>query len=85
MVGLSVQPDQPTDILGKWFSEAEDIRQSEAIGQAILAILDTHGVRSLAVTQGIIGCPHEEGVDYPVGELCPKCPFWHNRDRWTEA
>jgi hypothetical protein len=31
----------------------------------------------------IIGCPHEEGIDYPDGAECPECPFWKGRDRWT--
>jgi hypothetical protein len=31
----------------------------------------------------IIGCPHEEGVDYPEGQSCPRCPFWAHRDRWS--
>jgi hypothetical protein len=31
----------------------------------------------------IIGCPHEEGIDYPEGEECPLCPFWKGRDRWS--
>jgi hypothetical protein len=26
---------------------------------------------------------HEEGIDYPEGEACPRCPFWAGRDRWT--
>ncbi len=30
----------------------------------------------------IIGCPHEEGIDYE-GSTCPNCPFWVGRDRWT--
>ena len=21
--------------------------------------------------------------NYPDGEVCPKCPFWAGRDRWT--
>jgi hypothetical protein len=32
----------------------------------------------------INGCPHEEGVDYPVGEVCPKCLFWADRQRPIE-
>jgi hypothetical protein len=35
------------------------------------------------ITDRIIGCPHEEGDDYPEGEPCPMCDFWKNRDRWT--
>jgi hypothetical protein len=36
------------------------------------------------VADGIIGCPHEEGVDYPEGKYCPQCPYWAGRDRWTK-
>ena len=35
------------------------------------------------MTESIIGCPHEEGKDYPDSQVCPQCPFWGNRDRWT--
>jgi hypothetical protein len=31
----------------------------------------------------IIGCPHEEGIDYPEGKSCPQCPYWAGRDRFT--
>jgi hypothetical protein len=34
------------------------------------------------MTDGIIGCPHQEGIDYE-GEWCPFCEFWHGRDRFT--
>jgi hypothetical protein len=29
----------------------------------------------------INGCPHEEGVDYSLGQVCPTCPFWAKRRR----
>jgi hypothetical protein len=29
------------------------------------------------------GCPHQEGIDYPDGEVCQECTFWKGRDRWT--
>ena len=35
-----------------------------------------HGVRSVAVSEGNMGCPHEEGEDFPDGTDCPFCPFW---------
>ena len=35
-----------------------------------------HGVRQVAMTEGNMGCPHEEGEDFPVGGDCPFCPFW---------
>src|SRR6516165_10604779 len=41
-----------------------------------------HGALSVVMTGGIIGCPHQEGIDYE-GEWCPVCDFWHGRDRFT--
>jgi hypothetical protein len=53
------------------------------IGEQIAAFIKTQDVRSVVVTDGIIGCPHEEGVDYPEGKSCPQCPYWAGRDRST--
>jgi hypothetical protein len=61
------------------------VRHDLVIGTAIVDALAKWSPRSVVVTQGIIGCPHEEGIDYPVGEQCPRCPFWANRDRWRDA
>jgi hypothetical protein len=36
----------------------------------------------VAMPDRIIGCPHEEGIDYE-GEYCPRRAFWIGRDRWT--
>jgi hypothetical protein len=33
-------------------------------------------VKEVVMTGGIVGCPHEEGIDYPLGEDCPHCPYW---------
>ena len=48
----------------------------------MLSFIENYDVKSVAMTDGIIGCPHEEGADYE-GPTCPTCPFWANRDRWT--
>lgn len=79
---VSAEGAQP-DVLKRWYSEKEDIRFSETIGKEIVAFIKKHGTKSSVMTDGIIGCPHEEGIDYPEGEACPKCPFWAGRDRWT--
>jgi hypothetical protein len=42
------------------------------------------GVKSMVMTDGIIGCPHEDGIDYPEGTSCPKCPYWAGRNRFTK-
>lgn len=69
--------------LERWFAEDRDLRTDPAIAGEILQFVRSHGVKSVAMTDGIIGCPHEEGIDYPDGEVCPQCPFWAQRDRWT--
>lgn len=73
---------EPTH-LERWFSDERDVRTDPAIGVAIEEFVRAHGVRSVALAEGIIGCPHEEEVDYPVGQPCPQCPFWAGRDRWS--
>ncbi len=70
-------------VLERWYSEAGDIRQDAAIENLILQFLREHDARSVAITDRIIGCPHEEGIDYPDGASCPQCPYWAGRDRWT--
>jgi hypothetical protein len=69
--------------LHRWFSETGDVRTDTAILDEIADYLRQHSVRSIAMTDRIIGCPHEEGIDYPSGEACPQCPYWKERDRWT--
>ena len=49
----------------------------------MLAFVAKHGARTVVAADRIIGCPHEESVDYPEGEWCPECPFWIGRDRFT--
>ena len=66
----------------KWFTESNAM-QSEEILKAVLSFLEESGVQSVGAFEQIIGCPHEEGKDYPIGEKCPQCAFWKNRDRFT--
>jgi len=67
----------------RWFAEAGDVRSDPAVLAEIAAFLRENEVHSVAMTDGIIGCPHEEGIDYPLGESCPHCPYWAGRDRWA--
>ena len=74
--------NQQASALERWFSDAEDVRQSAKMGEAAQAFPEGHGVKTVVMTDGIIGRPHEEGVDYE-GPTCPQCPFWAGRDRFT--
>ena len=73
--------DEP--IVHRYFTEDADARYTIAIQETILARLREHNVRSFIMMEKIFGCPHEEGIDYPVGESCPRCPFWKGRDRFA--
>jgi hypothetical protein len=82
-VSIILEDDADPHALERWFSKDDDIRQDRVIGAEIQQFIRSHGVKSVAVTETIIGCPHEEGVDYPEGETCPQCPFWVGKDRWA--
>jgi len=82
-VGIIPGPNSEPSELRRWLSEAADVRADDAICEGVVHFLRSHHVRSVAMVDGIIGCPHEEGVDYPEGQACPQCPFWAGRDRWA--
>jgi hypothetical protein len=65
-----------------WLLETGDVRLDPDIAAEIVGFIEVYGALSVAMSDGIIGCPHEEGVDYE-GEWCPVCEFWHGRDRFT--
>lgn len=69
--------------LERWFSDSGDIRHDENVTQQIVDFIERHKAQSVGMPDGILGCPHEEGIDYPKGESCPQCPFWANKDRWA--
>ena len=84
-VAIVPQEEAEPDVLERWFGEERDVRRDHGINREILDFIRLHGARSVVMTDGIIGCPHEEGIDYPEGEACPRCPFWAGRDRWAGA
>ena len=82
-VGIFKEENLEADPFERWFCQESDIRLDTVIGEQIAAFIKAQDVRSVVVTDGIIGCPHEEGVDYPEGKSCSQCPYWAGRDRWT--
>jgi hypothetical protein len=81
---VGIVPAEHVDVteLKRWFLEGADIRNDAGITEEVLAFITAAGARSVVMTDKIIGCPHEEGIDYH-GPTCPMCPFWAGRDRWT--
>jgi hypothetical protein len=84
-VGIVQQENASPAQLRKWFGTESDVRHDPAIAAEVLAFIETEQAISVVMTRGIIGCPHEEGIDYPEGTECPECPFWRGRDRWRDV
>ena len=75
-VGILASEDAEP-VMGRW--RGPDVAKSPKVAAEIGAFLKAHGAREVAMTDGIIGCPHEEGIDFPEGQECPFCPFWRGK------
>jgi hypothetical protein len=82
-VAIIMSEGAEPESLERWFSEVSDVRADPRIDEAVIHFIQEHGVKSVVMSDRIIGCPHEEGIDYPEGESCPQCPYWAGRDRFT--
>ena len=82
-VGIIEHEGGDPSFLERWYSERGDVRVDPDIGRQIIEFIEHHGARSVVIADRIMGCPHEEGKDYPEGSACPACPFWANRDRFS--
>ena len=71
--GVFKAPDSKA-ISRRWV--ATDVTTNPKIQREIMAFFTEYGVKSVAMSEGNMGCPHEEGEDFPGGEDCPFCPFW---------
>jgi hypothetical protein len=66
-----------------WSTDAGDVRNDPVIVAEVADWLRSQGIKDTVSYDRIIGCPHEEGIDYPLGRTCPQCPFWAGLDRFT--
>ena len=55
------------------------IADDPAVRDKIGTFFANRGVTRVAATDQNMGCPHEEGEDFPVGEDCPFCPYWKGK------
>ena len=83
-VGIVPFKNAEVDTMRDWKADRGDVRTDTEIAREILAFIEQHQVLSVVMADKIIGCPHQEGIDYE-GEWCPDpaCEFWHGRDRFT--
>jgi Protein of unknown function (DUF1186)/SEC-C motif len=66
-----------------WSTDVGDIRSDRVIATEVADWQHSLGIKDTLSYDRIIGCPHEEGIDYPMGRSCPECPFWAGIDRFT--
>ncbi len=77
VVGIVPTSGKEPTALKRWVGL--NVTSDPTIQREIVDFVKSHGATKVAVTDGIIGCPHEEGIDFPIGEDCPFCPFWRGK------
>ena len=82
-VGIILEEGGAVAFLERWSNEMQDVRLDPEANEEIVRFISKHGAKSVVMPDRILGCPHEEGKDYPEGEKCPKCSYWAIRDRFT--
>ena len=74
MVGILKSKDL-APIIRSW--SGDDIGEDVEVAREIALLIKEHDVARVLTSESVLSCPHEEGTDYPEGELCPQCPDWH--------
>src|SRR5512140_3756458 len=64
-VTVGIVPSENAEVaeLSDWKVESGDIRTDPGIAREILEFIEERQVRLVAMTDGIIGCPHQQGID----------------------
>lgn len=60
----------------KWVFEKGDLRKDVPSIKELFRYLEANDTVSVALTPGIYYCPHEPGIDFPLGGSCTQCSFW---------
>ena len=81
VVGIVEKEHAKPEPMKSWLSDV-DVRNDSLIMEELLAFIAEYNTKSVIMVDSIIGCPHQEGIDYPDGEECQECTFWKGRDRW---
>ena len=64
-------------ILKRWMGS--NVKDNLKIRRELEEFFKLHGVKSVAASDRNMGCPHEEGMDFPEGGDCPFCPYWRGK------
>ena len=64
-------------IIKRWV--ATDVTMNPKIQKEINRFFKKYGVKRVGMSDGNMGCPHEEGEDFSAGGDCPFCPWWKGK------
>jgi hypothetical protein len=64
-------------IIQRWV--ATDVTTNPKVRKEIGRFFKTYGVNWVNMSNGNMGCLHEEGEDFPMGGDCPFCPWWKGK------
>lgn len=78
-VGIICGPGEEAAMVRRWHGIG--VERDVAIQTQIAEFVEQQGAKSVLVNEGILGCPHEEGMDYPEGTECLYCSFWRGKPR----
>ncbi|HDQ26312.1 MAG TPA: hypothetical protein ENN43_06165 [bacterium] len=78
-VGIINEPGGDCVDIKRW--AGANVVNDFKVSREILEFIKQHNVKTTITTNGIIGCIHEEGIDYVEGQDCPYCPFWKGKNR----
>ncbi|MFZ1984317.1 MAG: hypothetical protein WAU91_07870 [Desulfatitalea sp.] len=78
VIGIIKEAGGSPEHTKKWVFEKGDLRKDVPSIKELFRYIESHDVRSVALTPGIYYCPHDPGIDFPEGGTCSLCPFWSN-------
>jgi hypothetical protein len=81
VAAIFLRPQNRPSAMKRWMFNGVDVREDPTITREIVEWVKAHGVTHSTIAEEIMGCPHEEGIDYPQGETCPLCVFWQGRPK----
>lgn len=58
--------------------QAQGVCEDPLVAAEIGDFFRLSSVQDVVMTEGVVGCPHEEGIDFPQGEYCLECSFWQD-------
>lgn len=75
MIVAAVMTDEESEpIYQRWIGCK--VKDDPQVKYQMTEFFRAYDVRSVICVRENVSCPHQEGLDYPVGQDCPFCPHW---------